>query len=59
KLGGWAKDGMVNIIGGCCGTTPDHVKALAKMIEGLAPREIAPSKNTMRLAGLEPFELAT
>ncbi|MEM1147364.1 MAG: homocysteine S-methyltransferase family protein, partial [Pseudomonadota bacterium] len=54
RLGGWAEDGLVNIIGGCCGTTPDHVKALADAIEGLKPRQIAPSKNTMRLAGLEP-----
>ena len=59
KLSGWAEDGIVNIIGGCCGTTPAHVAALAKAIEGVKPREIAPSKNTMRLAGLEPFELAS
>ncbi|MEM6651859.1 MAG: homocysteine S-methyltransferase family protein [Pseudomonadota bacterium] len=59
RLGGWAEDGLVNIIGGCCGTTPDHVKALADAIEGLKPRQIAPSKNTMRLAGLEPFEVAS
>ena len=58
KVGGWAKDGIVNILGGCCGTTPAHVAALAKAIEGLKPRELAPSSNTMRLAGLEPFELA-
>lgn len=59
KLSGWAEDGIVNIIGGCCGTTPPHVKALAKAIEGVKPREIAPAKSTMRLAGLEPFELAS
>ena len=59
RLGGWAEDGLVNIIGGCCGTTPDHVKALANAIEGLKPRKIAPSKSTMRLAGLEPFEVAS
>ena len=59
KLSGWAQDGIVNIIGGCCGTTPAHVKALAKAIDGLKPREIVPSKNTMRLAGLEPFELSS
>ncbi|MEM9569828.1 MAG: homocysteine S-methyltransferase family protein [Pseudomonadota bacterium] len=59
KLSGWAEDGIVNIIGGCCGTTPPHVKALAKAIEGVKPREIAETKKTMRLAGLEPFELAT
>ena len=59
KLSGWAEDGIVNIIGGCCGTTPAHVKALAKAIEGVKPREIATPKNTMRLAGLEPFELAS
>jgi len=59
KLRPWAEDGIVNVIGGCCGTTPTHVKAVAEAIEGLKPREIAPSKKTMRLAGLEPFELAS
>ena len=59
KVGGWAEDGIVNILGGCCGTTPEHVKALADAIEGVKPRSIAPSSNKMRLAGLESFELAS
>ncbi len=58
-LGSWAKDGLVNIVGGCCGTTPDHIAAIAKAVEGVAPRkppEVAPA---MRLSGLEPFQLAS
>lgn len=58
-VGGWAKDGLVNILGGCCGTTPDHIRAIAEAIEGVKPRDPAESETTMRLAGLEPFELAS
>ena len=58
KVAKWAEDGLVNILGGCCGTTPDHIRAMAKSIEGIEPRELAESTSTMRLAGLEPFEIA-
>ncbi len=57
-VGGWARDGIVNILGGCCGTTPEHIAAIAKATEGVKPRDPAPTPNAMRLAGLEPFELA-
>jgi 5-methyltetrahydrofolate--homocysteine methyltransferase len=38
-LGGFAKDGLINIAGGCCGNTPEHIAAIAKALEGVAPRE--------------------
>ncbi|KAE9547624.1 hypothetical protein FO519_009165 [Halicephalobus sp. NKZ332] len=53
----FARDGLVNIIGGCCGTTPDHIEALAKATKGIKPR-IPPKSirpNHMMLSGLEPF----
>ncbi|KCZ49031.1 homocysteine S-methyltransferase family protein [Hyphomonas pacifica] len=59
SVGGWAKDGLVNILGGCCGTTPEHIAAIAKAVEGVKPRTPVPSKHTMRLAGLEPFEIVS
>jgi 5-methyltetrahydrofolate--homocysteine methyltransferase len=59
SVGAWAKDGIVNILGGCCGTTPEHIAAIAKAVEGVKPRVAAPTKHTMRLAGLEPFEVAS
>jgi 5-methyltetrahydrofolate--homocysteine methyltransferase len=39
-LGGFAKDGLINIAGGCCGNTPEHIAAIAKALVGVAPREI-------------------
>lgn len=57
EVGKWAKDGIVNIVGGCCGTTPDHIRAIAQAIQGVKPRIPVKSSGTMRLAGLEPFEL--
>ena len=39
-LGGFAKDGLINIAGGCCGNTPEHIAAIAKALEGVAPREL-------------------
>ena len=55
----WAEDGIVNILGGCCGTTPDHIRAIAEAIKGVQPRNPVGSSTTMRLAGLEPFELTS
>ena len=54
----WAEHGLVNILGGCCGTTPDHIAHVAKEVAGLPPRAPAEPKPALRLAGLEPFELA-
>ncbi|HVI34343.1 homocysteine S-methyltransferase family protein [Phenylobacterium sp.] len=54
----WAEDGIVNILGGCCGTTPDHIRHVADEVRGLKPRQVPERPTAMRLAGLEPFELA-
>jgi 5-methyltetrahydrofolate--homocysteine methyltransferase len=54
----WATSGIVNILGGCCGTTPDHIKHVADSVAGVAPRAIPERPTAMRLAGLEAFELA-
>lgn len=56
-IGDFASRGLINIVGGCCGTTPDHVRAIAAAVNGVSPRafpEIAPA---CRLAGLEPLNI--
>ncbi|MFN5614427.1 MAG: homocysteine S-methyltransferase family protein [Brevundimonas sp.] len=54
----WAEDGIVNIVGGCCGTTPDHIAHVARAVQGLSPRKPAERPRAMRLSGLEPLELS-
>jgi 5-methyltetrahydrofolate--homocysteine methyltransferase len=54
----WAQSGLVNILGGCCGTTPEHIAAIARAVEGQTPRVIPERTPAMRLSGLEAFELA-
>lgn len=54
----WARSGLLNIVGGCCGTTPDHIAAFARAVRGVAPRAIQEAKPALRLSGLEPFTLA-
>lgn len=54
----WAEAGWVNIIGGCCGSTPAHIEAMAKAVEGFAPRKVPTPPRVTRLAGLEPMTLA-
>ncbi len=56
KLREWAEEGWLNIIGGCCGTTPDHIRAIAQIVKGYAPRVIPQRTRTLRLSGLEAFE---
>jgi 5-methyltetrahydrofolate--homocysteine methyltransferase len=51
----FASSGMVNILGGCCGTTPDHIRAIAKSIEKMPPRETPKLAPACHLSGLEPF----
>ena len=51
----WAKNGFVNIVGGCCGTSPAHIRAIAEGVAGLAPRAVPKIEKRLRLAGLEPF----
>ena len=54
---GYAKAGIVNIVGGCCGTTPAHIKAIVDSIEGIAPRILPTIAPACRLSGLEPFNI--
>ena len=54
----WAENGRANILGGCCGSTPAHIAAIARAVEGLSPRAIPEKDTKMRLAGLEPFSVA-
>ncbi|WP_281647266.1 methionine synthase [Parendozoicomonas sp. Alg238-R29] len=54
----FAKSGLVNIIGGCCGTSPDHIRAIAKAIAGVTPRKPAEPETACRLSGLEPFTIS-
>jgi 5-methyltetrahydrofolate--homocysteine methyltransferase len=57
-LGEFARSGLVNVVGGCCGTTPAHISAIARAVEGVAPRAIPHVETKLRLSGLEPFEPA-
>ena len=54
-IAGYARDGLVNIIGGCCGTTPDHLKAIAEAVSGGRPRGMPDVPRYTRLSGLEPL----
>jgi 5-methyltetrahydrofolate--homocysteine methyltransferase len=56
-LGEFATAGLVNIVGGCCGTTPDHIRAIARAVEGKRPRAIPKIPPRLRLSGLEAFTL--
>jgi 5-methyltetrahydrofolate--homocysteine methyltransferase len=51
----WAKDGIVNIVGGCCGSTPDHIRHVAEHVKAHQPRKLPAIAPKMRLSGLEPF----
>src|SRR5476651_1236731 len=53
----FAQSGFLNIVGGCCGTTPGHIEAIAKAVAGYAPREIPEIPKACRLSGLEPFTI--
>ncbi|WP_407656669.1 methionine synthase [Kangiella sediminilitoris] len=53
----WVDEGMINIIGGCCGTTPEHIAHFAKMVEGKKPRQQFNRKKKCRLSGLEPLTI--
>jgi 5-methyltetrahydrofolate--homocysteine methyltransferase len=55
-LGEFADRGLVNLVGGCCGTTPQHIEAIAQRLQGVRPRTVPTVKPALRLAGLEPFE---
>jgi 5-methyltetrahydrofolate--homocysteine methyltransferase len=53
----FARSGFVNIVGGCCGTTPEHIRAVARCVSGLAPRKPPVIEPRLRLAGLEPLNI--
>jgi len=56
-IGEFARDGLVNIVGGCCGTTPDHIAAIARAVAPHKPRAVPEIAPRLRLSGLEPFTL--
>ncbi|WP_337883283.1 methionine synthase [Chromobacterium haemolyticum] len=53
----WAESGLINIVGGCCGTTPEHIAAIARAVDGVAPRLLPQIEAKCRLSGLEPFNI--
>ncbi len=57
QLREWAEAGFLNIVGGCCGTTPQHIKAIADAVRGLAPRKVPTVAPYLRLSGMEAFNL--
>ncbi|MGD0026192.1 MAG: methionine synthase, partial [Xanthobacteraceae bacterium] len=57
QIGEFAAAGLVNIVGGCCGTTPDHIQAIAGAVAGKTPRVFPKIAPRLRLSGLEPFTL--
>ena len=54
-LRAFAEDGLVNLVGGCCGTTPEHTHAIARAVEGLPPRHVPARDTRPRFSGLDPF----
>ncbi|MBK8083304.1 MAG: methionine synthase [Devosia sp.] len=57
QLEGFARDGFLNIVGGCCGSTPDHIRAIAEVMRKYKPRQVPEVPAFLRLSGLEPFTL--
>ncbi|MBP1852404.1 methionine synthase [Rhizobium halophytocola] len=57
QIAGFAREGLVNIVGGCCGSTPEHIKAIAEAVAEFQPREVPEHRPFMSLSGLEPFVL--
>ncbi|CAM3017344.1 methionine synthase [Vibrio rarus] len=53
----WANSGFLNLVGGCCGTTPEHIKAMAEVVENVTPRALPDIKPACRLSGLEPLSI--
>nr|WP_275665566.1 methionine synthase [Vibrio sp. Isolate33] len=54
----WAESGFLNLIGGCCGTTPEHIRQMAEAVEGVTPRQLPDLPVSCRLSGLEPLTIA-
>ena len=59
KLKRWAENGWLNLVGGCCGTTPEHIRAIRNAVRDCKPREISEStrNNALQLSGLEPLNI--
>ena len=53
----FSKDGLLNLVGGCCGTTPDHIQAISKAVENIQPRKIPEVESFTKLSGLEPVTI--
>ncbi|MGH3081213.1 MAG: methionine synthase [Gaiellaceae bacterium] len=53
----FAEEGLVNVVGGCCGTTPEHISAIGASVKGLTPRHVPARQGRPRFSGLEPFEI--
>ena len=58
QIGEWAQAGFLNIVGGCCGTTPEHIAAMAAAVDGVAPRPLPAVPVACRLSGLEPLNIS-
>ena len=58
QVGEWIDSGLINVVGGCCGTTPEHIAAIARIAEGREPRKIPARRQETLLAGLEPMVIA-
>jgi 5-methyltetrahydrofolate--homocysteine methyltransferase len=57
ELADWARTGLVNIVGGCCGTSPDHIRAIATAVASVSPRAVPTIEPKLRLSGLEPCNI--
>jgi 5-methyltetrahydrofolate--homocysteine methyltransferase len=55
QMKAWAEDGLLNIVGGCCGTTPEHIRAISEAVAPFPPRALPEVERKLRLSGLEPF----
>jgi 5-methyltetrahydrofolate--homocysteine methyltransferase len=55
----FAEDGLVNLVGGCCGTTPEHTHEIAEAVRGLRPRRVPARRRAPRFSGMEPFEIGS
>jgi 5-methyltetrahydrofolate--homocysteine methyltransferase len=56
-IGEWARAGFLNLVGGCCGTTPEHIRQMAEAVEGVTPRQLPQFTPSCRLSGLEPLTI--
>jgi 5-methyltetrahydrofolate--homocysteine methyltransferase len=59
QISGFAEEGLVNVVGGCCGSTPEHIRAIADAVSPFPPRQVPEHRPFMSLAGLEPFVFTT